>query len=287
MTNIEVMTHEIVAAATELSRAGRWERALALLDATGGDGDPRIAVAAAEVALERSWFAGPGDVADRIAAAKKAGGDGWDLDFVRLRHDYSELLQAADGTFAFGPWGKDPEAIADLERRGQELFAKAPDERRAGWAQMYRGLITDNLRADRAAAPAFYEAALAAAGPLPTSATKAASVGGDAALAREALRHLGDHDHDNGDHEAALDRWQQAAALAAVAGLVPGTLSQQIQLAVLARDAGDEAGAVALAAEVRRWADAVGAARLAEQSAGFLAGVDPTRPPAQAAAARS
>jgi len=60
---------------------------------------------------------------------------------------------------------------------------------------------------------------------------------------------------------------------------VPGTLSQQMLLAVLARDAGDEAGAAALAAEIARWAAALGAERLAAQANGFLAGADPTAPP--------
>ena len=55
-----------------------------------------------------------------------------------------------------------------------------------------------------------------------------------------------------------------------------GVLAQQLLLAVLARDAGDEAGARALAAETLRWAEQLGATRLAGQVDGFLAGVDPT-----------
>jgi hypothetical protein len=102
---------------------------------------------------------------------------------------------------------------------------------------------------------------------------------GDDLLAREALRHLGDYDHDRGDDRLALERWRRATALGARAGAVPGTLSQQMLLAVLARDAGDEAGAAALAAEIARWAAALGAERLAAQANGFLAGADPTAPP--------
>jgi len=56
-------------------------------------------------------------------------------------------------------------------------------------------------------------------------------------------------------------------------------LAQQLLLAVLARDAGDEGGAVLLAAETRRWAVAIGATRLALQADSFIAGVDPTRAP--------
>jgi hypothetical protein len=48
----------------------------------------------------------------------------------------------------------------------------------------------------------------------------------------------------------ALERWGRATALGARAGAVPGTLSQQILLAVLARETGDEAGAAMLAREI-------------------------------------
>ncbi|WP_030435833.1 hypothetical protein [Actinoplanes subtropicus] len=259
-------TDEVAAAAVELSHGGRWERALALLDAVPGPA-PRIALAAAEVALEQDWWAGTETAGERIAAAEKAGADGWELDFLRLRNDYLRLIHPAGEHFQPGPAGKDPEAIAEVERRGARLRATAPGPVEAGWADFYRGVIADNLRADRQAAPARYEAALAA------------GEGRDDLLAREALRHLGDHDHDNGDHAAALDRWRRATALGARAGRVTGTLSQQLLLAVLARDAGDEPAAVALATEVERWAAALGATRIRDNAAGFLAGVDPTAEP--------
>ena len=132
---------------------------------------------------------------------------------------------------------------------------------------MYLGLIADNLYGERDAAPAHYEAALRA------------GESGDDLLAREALRHLGDHDHDRGDHQRALERWGRATALGARAGAVPGTLSQQMLLAVLARDAGDQAGAAALAREIARWAAALGAVAIEAQATGFLSGADPTAPP--------
>ena len=84
--------------------------------------------------------------------------------------------------------------LAGLTRRAGELRKRAPDERRRGWAEMYLGLIADNLYGDRDAAPAHYEVALRA------------GKSGDDLLAREALRHLGDHDHDHGDHQLALER---------------------------------------------------------------------------------
>jgi len=252
---------------------GRWKRASRLLDTCSTD-DPepraRIARAAAQVALEQDWFAGTDTAAARIEAAEKEfpGGD-WDLDFARLRNTYRRLL-VVDGGLRLGPDGKDPEALASLRREAESLRDSAPDEGRRGWAEMYLGLITDNHFADLAGAPPHYASALSAAESVD-----------DPLLAREALRHLGDHDHDAGDHARALDRWRRATTLGAAAGTVPGTLSQQLLLAVLARDSGDEAGARALAAEVTRWAEAIGAVRLAAQARGFLAGVDPTAPPAE------
>ena len=311
---------EVAAAAIELARGARWDRALALLDAAAaeagtarlsaegdagagrpsqagaagagdterarpseagdapagaaGAGDGRVrgrlALAAAAVAVDRDWWAGTDTAAERLEKAERAGAGGWQLDFLRLRRDYLRLIHPVGGTFQPGPWGKDPEVIADVERRAGQLRRTASGTADAGWAEMYLGLVADNLRADREAAPGHYEAALAAADR-------------DDLLAREALRHLGDHDHDNGDRASALERWQRATALGAGAGYVTGTLSQQLLLAVLARDAGDEAAATALASEVARWAEALGAAHVRDNANGFLSGADPTAAPEEAA----
>lgn len=172
-----------------------------------------------------------------------------------------------DGAFRAGPDGKDPAALASLRGFALSLRDGAPDTARRGWAEMYLGLIADNLFAERGCAPSHYEAALRA------------GESGDDLLSREALRHLGDHDHDAGDHVRALERWTRATELGARAGTVPGTLSQQLLLAVLARDAGDEPGAAALAREIARWARAAGAATVEAQAEAFLAGTDPTAPP--------
>ena len=243
---------EILAAALDLARAGRWERALRLLDAAGPD-DPRVARTAAEVALEGDWFAGTALAASRLATADRIGGPSWDLDFLRLRHDYRLLLNDRNPQ-APTALANQAAAIAD---RAAALADRAPDGGRHGWARMYLGLILDNLVGDRAAAPAHYRVALTA---------------GDDLLSWEALRHLGDHDRDHDDRDAARERWERATALGARAGLVCGTLSQQMLLAVLARDGGDEPGAVRLATEVGRWAGAIGASRLRDQAAAFLAG---------------
>ncbi|MFF3906224.1 hypothetical protein ACFYZJ_09450 [Streptomyces sp. NPDC001848] len=256
---------------------GRWRNAAALLgaaEATDAAGRARIALAAVEVALDQDWFTGTSTAGERLRTAEKAwaesgAGDRWDLDFLWLRHDYLARLRVDGQGLSLSPRGKDPEALAALRRRVEELRDRAPGALRAGWAEMYLGLIQDNLFAERATAPTHYERALSA------------GERGDDLLAREALRHLGDHDHDAGDHARALERWQRATALGARAGAVCGTLSQQMLLAVLARDRGDEAGATSLATEIARWAGALGAGHLETQARNFLAGVDPTAPPEQ------
>jgi hypothetical protein len=269
---------EVIAAALELARGGRWRRAARLLDATaapGGQARALLALAAAQVALDSDWFAATSVAAGRLETAARAcaatdldPGSRWDLAFLWLRQGYFQHLHTA-GRFVPGPAGKDPEALADLQRRACDLREQAPDDTRRGWAEMYLGLIADNLCGERDTAPAHYQAALRA------------GASGDDLLAREALRHLGDHDHGHADYHLASQRWGEATALGARAGAVPGTLSQQMLLAVLARDTGDEAGAAALAREVARWAAALGADRLAAQATSFLAGADPTAPPAQ------
>ncbi|MEU0037564.1 hypothetical protein [Streptomyces sp. NPDC006333] len=293
-----VSTDELLAAARELRIAGRWERATALLDraeVTDARARVRLAVAAAEVALESDWFGGTALAAARLAAAERVFEDTtrdaaegvagtsvaeptediagashldsrWDLDFLRLRHGYRQQLYV-DGVFRLGPDGKDPAVLTSLRGFAVGLRDRAPDSVRRGWAEMYLGLIADNLFAERDFAPSHYEAALRA------------GEFGDDLLSREALRHLGDHDHDTGDPVRARERWTRATELGARAGTVPGTLSQQLLLAVLARDAGDDAGAAALAREVARWARAVGAVSVAAQAEAFLDGADPTAPP--------
>jgi hypothetical protein len=242
-----------------------------LLAATGSDerAVARLALAAAGVAIESAYFAWTGDPAAAVAEAEQHAealdpSERWDLAFLRLRLDYFELLRSS-GTF--GPVGKDPEQRAAVRRTADRLRDDAPDKVRLGWAEMYIGLTLDNLEGDREAAPPHYRLALTA------------GESGDDLLTREALRHLGDHDHDDGDADEAAAKWERATEVGARAGAVPSVLSQQMLLAVLARDRGDEAGAIALATEIERWAAAIGARNIADQAAGFRQGVDPTAPP--------
>ncbi|MGI5241506.1 hypothetical protein [Dactylosporangium sp. CA-139066] len=253
----------LIEAARDLANAGRWDRATALLDAAHADLPPgaearapaaRLALAAAQVSVDAGWFTGGADEGARLSKVDEYALDPvqrWDLDFAWVRYEYRQHLGRPD---------------RNVRRQAERLAGSAPDPVRRGWAHHYLGLIADNLFDERSEAPAHYETALADAGD-------------DLLLRREALRHLGDHDHEAGDHDRARARWQEATEAGARAGFVPGTLSQQMLLAVLARDAGDEAGATALATEIARWARAIGSARTAAQAEAFLTGVDPTQPP--------
>jgi len=240
------MSDVMVASALALSRAGQWTLALRLLDAAPDTEEARLA--AANVALDCDWFTGSSVAEGRLGTL--AGSTGWDVDFLRLRHLYRQQLITGR-----------PHADELVSAAGA-LCASAPDSTRRGWAHMYQGLIADNVVGDASAASGHYERALGTDDPL---------------LTREALRHLGGHDHDAGDYERARERWEEATALGAGAGAVVGTLSQQMLLAVLARDTRDEAGALALAREIARWAGALGARTTEAQARAFLDGVDPTR----------
>ncbi len=181
---------DVIAAARELARGGRWHRAARLLDATTAAGPQAralLALAAAEVALEGDRFCGTSAANGRLNIAEEAcatadldPGSRWDLAFLWLRHGYFDQVLSAGGFYP-GPEGKDPDVVADLRRRAGELRGLAPDDVRRGWAEMYLGLIADNLYGQRDVAPAHYQAALGA------------GESGDDLLAREALRHLGDH----------------------------------------------------------------------------------------------
>jgi hypothetical protein len=272
----QVPVPALVAAALALSCAARWDEAFAILDVTAPTqaGRTALAIAAAQIAVECDYVTASHGAADRIeharqlVAASPTLSDQWTVAYLHLRLAYWQALHKPDGATHFGPAGRDLAELDALRDEAQRLRGSAPTPVARGWAEMCLGWIADNLYGLRDLAPQHYSAGLQAGG-----------TGGDDLLVREALRHLGDHNHDRGDHAAALDRWQQATAVGARAGTVPGTLSQQILLAVLARDAGDEAGAQLLATEVARWADAIGAVGIHAQATAFLSGVDPTAPP--------
>ncbi|GIF19025.1 hypothetical protein Ate02nite_17550 [Paractinoplanes tereljensis] len=119
---------ELVAAARELANAGRSERALALLDAAVADrvGRAALDLAAAEVALAGVWFSDSGQAGKRLEVCGSE--PGWQLDFLRLQYDYSQLLHTGD-ELRLGPWGKAPAAIT-----GDEAGARALAIEVARWA---------------------------------------------------------------------------------------------------------------------------------------------------------
>ncbi len=271
----------LLTAVTALENAARYDEALALADATQvADDRDRLALlmARASVVARRDYTRGvrsagghPLDTAQELASRLGTGPTvAWDLAMQHLRRQYADQL--VDG---IGPGGRDASVVTAMTTEATRLRDGAPDEGRRGWACMCLGWFADNLRGDRVEAPHHYSEALAEG-----------RVVADALLVFEAQRHLGDHAHDAGDHAGALVAWQESAAAAARGGHVLGVLAQQVLLAVLARDAGDEAGARALAAETLRWAEQLGATRLVGQVTDFLAGVDPTAPPQQVAANR-
>ena len=281
-SNVRVPTAVLAAAADALVRAGRHSVAIDLLDAaTVGDDHARalVALAAARATLDSDYRSGTKLAPSRISvadAAVRAVDDPkprWDLELLEVRRTYFVALFAKGGVKPqMGPWGRDPRDVDELRAAAKRLYDSAPDDGRRGWAAMFQGYIADNVAGERDAAPAHYREAL-----------ESAESTGDDYLVFEALRHLGDHDHDDGDHELARQRWERSAEHAARAGSVPGTLAQLLLIAVLDRDADDEAGAQALAREIARWAGEIGATRLQAQARAFVGGVDPTAPPPEAA----
>ena len=261
-------------AVAALGWAARYDEALALLDATLPTDDAdrlSLLMARAEVVGRRDYTRGvrsgadhPLDLATGLARELSTSPTvSWDLAMLHLRRWYADQL--VDG---LGPAGRDLSLVARMSAEAARLRDTAPDEGRRGWACMCLGWFADNLVGDRGEAPRHYAEALALGRRVD-----------DPLLVFEAQRHLGDHAHDDGQHAAALAAWQESAAEAARGGHVLGVLAQQVLLAVLARDAGDEAGARAVAGEALRWAEAVGAVRLAGQLNALLDGVDPTQPP--------
>jgi tetratricopeptide (TPR) repeat protein len=263
-----VAVDEIIAAATALSWAARWDiarRLLAAVQGIGLDDAParRLALAAATTAVHHDFrTTGERWAPTAIAAAEAIADPGrrWNLDLLELQHDYGSELIRPDGQPAFGPDGHDPARLAVLAHRAEELMRSAPDVAGAGWAAFYRGLIADNLIGDRDGAPAWFTQALEAARSQ------------DDYLAGEALRHLGDHDEEAGDLERARARWERSAELWARIGNMTGVLAQQLLLAQLAVAEGAVPAGMAIASEVARWAGALGLDLYQKQADALLAG---------------
>ena len=252
----EIAAQQLTAAARALMLAGRWDQATALLSAAAGDAAERavLTVAEAEVAVDHDFWCrtdrGSSVLPRASAALASAPHDpvlAYDLEFLRLRHDYAAELFGPGGVPRFGPDGREAAVIDALAARAEGLRAAAPDRARGAAATFYAGLIADNLRGDGGAARTAFAAALSSA-----------QEAGDDLTVSEALRHLGYHHGEAGDREQARQMWERSAELRQRAGAVPYALSQQLLLAGLARDTGDPDQARAVAGQVRRWAQALG-----------------------------
>lgn len=275
----------IVSAARSLTFSTRFNEALELLDVAAATeavrgtqrGGVRLALAAAETAIHADYVRGSQLAAARLAALDELTlaeefdtNTSFDVALARWRHQYAQQMRGPDGSSWFGPQGRDPQVVSQLAVGAEGLRSSAPDAVRRGWGSMACGWLSDNVLGERDRAPEHYESALAAG-----------RASGDDYLVFEAQRHLGDHAYDDGDHDAALLRWREAAEAAARRGHVSGVLAQHLLLAVLARDAGDDAGARALALETARWAGAVGARTVAAQATRVLHGQEPTPGPVE------
>jgi hypothetical protein len=266
---------EIIAAATALAWAARWDIAARLLTSAQAPGLDdatvrRLALARAAVAVHHDFRTGGArwapaamtaaeSAADAAEAADPAGtADRRQLEQLRLQYDYEIMLTGPDGTPRFGPQEHDPARLAGLAQRAEELAdatagataGATANVAGSGWAAFYRGLIADNLIGDRDGAPRWFARAL-----------DAAERAEDDYLAGEALRHLGDHETESGDLTAARASWERSAELWAGIGNVTGVLAQQLLLADLAFREGNAPGGAAIAAEVSRWAGAAGLVR--------------------------
>ena len=253
----EIPAQPLAAAARDLMLAGRWDQATVLLSSGSGANDAEravLAVAEAEVAVDQDFWCRTGRGSSALVRASAAVASAprdpvfaYDLEFLRLRHDYAAELFGPDGVPRFGPDGREAAVIDALATRAEGLRDAAPDGARGAAATFYAGLIADNLRGDGAAARTAFAAALSLA-----------EEAGDDLVVSEALRHLGYHHGEAGDTEQARQMWERSAELRQRAGAVPYALSQQLLLAGLARDTGDPDQARAVAGQVRRWARALG-----------------------------
>jgi hypothetical protein len=244
----EIPAGRLTAAARALMLAGRWAAAADLLAAaTPGEGEqPALTLAAAEVAVDQDFWIRTNGGASAIdaAAAALAGAEDFDLDFLRLRHDYDTELFAR---FEPGAPGTDPAVAARLAERAARMQESAPDSRRRAWAAFYGGLVADLFAGDAETARRRYE-----------QARTAAEEADDDLVLSYALRHLGILAERDGDAATAREHAQRSMELRQRYGCVPHVLAQQLALAELADSDGDKAGARAVAVHVHTWAGALG-----------------------------
>jgi len=106
----EIAAEPLAAAARDLMLAGRWAHATALLSCGAAANDAEravLAVAEAEVAVDQDFWCRTGRGSSALARASAAVAStledpvlAYDLEFLRLRHDYAAELFGPDGSAA-------------------------------------------------------------------------------------------------------------------------------------------------------------------------------------------
>lgn len=241
MASIEI--DSIVLSAQGLSRAGRWQLAAALLDATR-PADAReaeaLAVARAEAEVDHAfWMRRSADPAV-LATARELATDPvqvWTAEFAQLRASYAPLLRARTAGEPL-----DPADVGPLAATAERLAATAPEPAGRAYVTFYRGLIADVLQGDAVAGGEHF---------------RAAAETDDDYVRSYALRHVGGLADDAGRHDEALELWRESARLRQRAGFVPGALAQ-LQLTMTATPA---------ERIVADWANEVGIGELIVQAA--------------------
>jgi len=185
-----------------LAQAGRWDVALALLDARPPGPGARCAEALRRrTELDRAFWSAtplpspPGDAPAGWDAAREATQAG----YVRLLRRRIEGLPP------------DVAAVEALRADLEHLLATAPDVEAGLAVRFPLGLVHENLRGDAASATPHWAAAADAV---------------DTDVAASALRHLGGQAADRGDHDRARDLWWRSFRLRARDGDLPGALAQ-------------------------------------------------------------
>jgi tetratricopeptide (TPR) repeat protein len=199
----------VITSARELIRAGRWEQAVRLLDATESShrhDAGALAAARADAEVDHAWWTrGDADEARLNAARTLADDDAqaWIVDFARLRSSYARRLyvKLAGGS-----------PVADgFAAEADRLAERAPDAAARAYATFYCGLIASVLRDDEAAAERYW---------------RRAADTDDEYVRSYALRHLGGLADDAGRHDEAVELWRESTRLRQRAGFVPGVLAQ-------------------------------------------------------------
>ena len=233
MATVDIET--VIGSARDLIRAGRWEQAARLLDAT----DPfdaheagALAAARADAEVDHAWWTRCDPDPARLDAARALAADdaqAWIVDFAGLRSSYARqvYVKLAGGS----------PVVDELAAKADRLTEQARDPAARAYVTFYRGLIAGVLDDDDAAAERAWQAARDT---------------DDAYVRSYALRHLGGMADDAGRHDDALELWRESTRLRQRAGFVPGVLAQ-LQLYPADTTPNDI---------VTEWADALGLGEL-------------------------